>query len=129
MMDIKELAKVNEPSNTGVWVDIKHPASGDKLPIRFKILGASSDEYFKLRDKLQTEMLTASMDGKEYDNDEMGLRLVAGLVVGIEGLEANGTPLTDAMQVFKTDGLRFIFHQLDIEVKKKANFLPPASAK
>lgn len=126
-MDILDLAKINDASNSGVWVDIKHPQTGDKLPIRFRILGSTSDEFFKLRDKLQSEMLTASVEGKEVDSDELGMRLMAGMVVDIEGLEKDKKPMKDAMQVFKTAGLRFIFHQLDIEIKRKANFTQPES--
>ena len=126
-MDIKELSKVNESSNAGVWVPIKHPHTAEEMPIKFKIRGASSDEFFKLRDKLQSEMLEASIEGKKFDHEEFGLRLVAGMVVDIDGLEADGKPMKDAMQVFKTDGLRFIFHQLDADIKKKANFIQPES--
>lgn len=121
-MDIKDLAKVNESSNSGVWVNIKHPVTKDDLPIRFKILGSTSDAFYKLRDQLQTEAFTQ----EKIDHDELGLRLVAGLVVDVEGLEADKKPLKDALTIFKMEGMRFIFEQLDTEVKKKANFMQPA---
>lgn len=121
-MDIKDLAKENEPANSGVWVSIKHPVIKKDLPIRFKILGATSDAFYKLRDKLQTEAFTQ----EKIDHDDLGLRLVAGLVVDVEGLEQDGSPLKDALQIFKMEGMRFIFEQLDAEVKKKANFMQPA---
>lgn len=127
-MDISELSKVNEASNSGVWVNIKDPNTGDELPIKFKVRGSTSDEFYRLKDKLQTEMLTASVEGKEIDSDELGMRLVAGMVVDIEGLEKDKKPMKDAMQVFKTEGLRFIFQQLDVEIKRKANFTKPDSA-
>lgn len=121
-MDIKELAKANEPANSGVWVTIKHPVTKEDLPIRFKILGATSDAFYKLRDKLQTEMFTQD----KIDSEELGLRLVAGMVVDVDGLEDGNKPLKDALTIFKMEGMRFIFEQLDTEVKKKANFMPPA---
>lgn len=121
-MEINDLAKANEPANTGVWVTIKHPITKEDLPIRFKILGATSDAFYKLRDKLQTEAFTQ----EKIDHDDLGLRLVAGLVTDVDGLEDNGAPMKDALKIFKTEGMRFIFEQLDAEVKKKANFMLPA---
>lgn len=126
-MDISQLSKVNEASNSGVWVTIKDPNTVEDLPVRFKVRGSTSDEFYRLKDKLQAEMLTASVEGKELDSDELGMRLVAGMVVDIEGLEKDGKPMKDALQVFKTDGLRFIFQQLDVEIKRKANFTKPDS--
>ena len=126
-MDISQLSKVNEASNSGVWVAIKDPNTGEDLPVRFKVRGSTSDEFYRLKDQLQAEMLTASVEGKELDSDELGMRLVAGMVVDIEGLEKDGKPMKDALQVFKTDGLRFIFQQLDVEIKRKANFTKPDS--
>lgn len=127
-MDISQLSKVNEASNSGVWVAIKDPNTAEDLPVRFKVRGSTSDEFYRLKDKLQAEMLTASVEGKELDSDELGMRLVAGMVVDIDGLEKDGKPMKDALQVFKTDGLRFIFQQLDVEIKRKANFTKPDSA-
>lgn len=126
-MDISQLSKVNEASNSGVWVAIKDPNTGEDLPVCFKVRGSTSDEFYRLKDKLQAEMLTASVEGKELDSDELGMRLVAGMVVDIDGLEKDGKPMKDALQVFKTDGLRFIFQQLDVEIKRKANFTKPYS--
>lgn len=126
-MDISQLSKVNEASNSGVWVAIKDPNTGEDLPVRFKVRGSTSDEFYRLKDKLQAEMLTASVEGKELDSDDFGMRLVAGMVVDIDGLEKDGKPMKDALQVFKTDGLRFIFQQLDVEIKRKANFTKPDS--
>lgn len=126
-MDISQLSKVNEASNSGVWVAIKDPNTGEDLPVRFKVRGSTSDEFYRLKDQLQAEMLTASVEGKELDSDELGMRLVAGMVVDIDGLEKDGKPMKDALQVFKTDGLRFIFQQLDVEIKRKANFTKPDS--
>ena len=126
-MDITQLAKVNEASNAGVWIAIKHPQTGEDMPIKFKVRGSTSDEFYRLKDQLQAEMLTASVEGKELDSDELAMRLVAGMVVDIDGLEKDGKPMKDALQVFKTDGLRFIFKQLDVEIKRKANFTQPDS--
>ena len=121
-MDIKDLAKANEPANSGVWITIKHPVTKEDLPVRFKILGATSDAFYKLRDRLQTEAFTQ----EKIDHDELGMRLVAGLVVDVEGIEDGKKAVKDALTIFKMDGMRFIFEQLDIEVKKKANFMLPA---
>lgn len=122
-MKLTELSEVNKPANEGVWVSIKHPLTKEVLPIRFKIIGATSDRFYKLRDELQSEALAS--DTKEIDS--FGLRLVAGMVVDIEGLEdENGQPMKDAMKVFKTEGMRFIFEQLNVEVSKRANFMQPA---
>lgn len=124
-MDIKDLAKVNKLSNDGVWVDIKHPYTGEKLPIRFKVLGSQSDKFFKLKEDFYAARFAAAAEGKD-NTDELKLGLIAGLVVDIEGLEKNGKPMKDAMEVFKTEGLMFIYHQLDEEVNKKENFTQPA---
>lgn len=148
-MDIQDLAKLNESSNSGVWVNIKNPLTqkdilietGDQAdgksvskPLRFKVCGVTSDRYYKLRDQIQAEQFQiafekAQSDSKadQSDDDEAGMRMVAGMVLEVDGLEINGKSCgpEDCMAIFKTKGLRFIYNQLDIDIKRRTNFTQP----
>lgn len=124
-MNLQDLAKTNELANEGVWVQITHPQTRQPIDgVRFKIIGNTSDKFYELRDALAREAVES--DGK-VNHEDMTMRMIAGMVVDIEGLEDNGKPIKDAMKVFKTPGLKFIFKQLDIEAGTRSNFLPPES--
>lgn len=141
-MDITKLAQINESSGFGVWVVIKNPLTSEELlsdateegpakPIRFKVCGVTSDRFYKLRDQLEQEAMVASFSLKEGEQDpedeDRKMRLVAGMVTDIEGLEIQGRKCqgSDALEIFKTPGLRFIFNQLNVDIRRKSNFLTP----
>lgn len=137
-MNIQELAKINEPANAGVWINILDPntleeiqsadAEGNKRPLRVRVYGASSDRYYQLKDQIQDEIFQAAYEGKPIEKEDQGMRLVAGMVAEFDNLTMpDGRPCTaeDALAIFKTPGLKFIYKQLDVDIKNRANFTKP----
>lgn len=137
-MNINDLAKINEPANAGVWIAILDPNTqkeiqvkgkdGNEKPLRVRLYGATSDHYYGLRDQIQDEMFQAAYEGKPIDKEDQGMRLVAGMIAEFDELTMpDGQPCTaeNALEVLKTPGLKFIYKQLDMEIKKRENFIKP----
>lgn len=128
-----DLAQLDTKSNSneGKWLTLKHPDTGEELPLKIRLAGVDSDIYKNAQMRFANARI---MKGKELKGEHIADQAIAIAVectLEWEGFEENGKPLAidpvkDAKkliveQVYKKYPV--IFRQVDKFVNDETNFL------
>ena len=130
-MDLNKL-DLNQLSNEGAWVDLLHPATGSKLPMKIKILGKDSDKFIQLseefrRSSLEDMKANKTTEQKIQSSKEYGDKLLISCTIAWEGIELDGKKLDCTPDNVKAVYQRFswIKEQIDTAIADRANFIKP----
>lgn len=128
-MDLNKL-DLTKASNEGAWVDLKHPATAEKLPMKIKVIGKDSDKFIEMSEKYSRSNLDDLKSNKTFEqrlekSKEYGDQLLINCTLAWEGIELDGKKLDCTPENVKLVYKRFnwIREQVDTAIADRANFL------
>ena len=125
MFDLTKL-DLTTASNKGTVVTLKHPVSGDELPISIKVVGTDSTVFqAAIREQARKNMKSKN---KEPDFDEIRLlsaELLAKCTLSWEGVSEEGVDIEFSQKAATSLYLKYdwIKTQIDQAIGERANFL------
>lgn len=120
-------------SDDGIFLDIRHFETNEKLPLKVKVKGADSEAFQRVSDSSLNEVFkqiakTGKVNRTAADTREERVDSVCAMVTEWEGFQKNGEPLecTDENKkaIFGWRGYGWLLDQIDTQIKDRANFLP-----
>lgn len=132
-MDLAQL-DVAAVADQGAWLTLKHPTTGDDLPVKIKLAGRDSklwrDAERAYADNRLERMQRNGKIGtiKTADVERRGLRLLATVTMAWENVEIDGKPVQCTKEQAEQLYARFpwIAEQVDEFVGDRSNFLTVA---
>lgn len=128
-MDLNSL-DLTKNSNEGAWVDLKHPATAEKLPMKIKVIGKDSDKFIEMSEKYSRSSLDDLKTNKSFEqrlekSKEYADSLLINCTIDWQGIELDGKKLD-----FTPDNVKLIYkrfnwirEQVDAAIADRANFL------
>ena len=118
-------------ADAGAWLTLRHPSTGEDLPIRIRLVGKDSqiwrqgERSFSDR-RLEQAQKAGKLKITTLQIEERGLRLLAAATLEWEGIELDRAPvpctMEQALRVYER--FNWIAEQADEFVADRANFLP-----
>lgn len=128
-MDLKDL-DLTAAADQGAWLTPVHPKTGEDLPIKIHLASADSTRWIEeeARDKDKRLKAMAKVgrmpELSTAEIEERGIRLLASVTLGWEGIEWEGKPCPfneqNARVIYRT--LRWLRDQVDAFVSDRGNF-------
>ena len=119
-MDIANLNTM-KAADEGAWLELKHPATGEKLGASIKLAGADSAIFRNKKREISNRRINAKSPATIEQIESEGLELLASCVIDWGKLQINGATPTDAKAVFSE--YAWIKEQADEFIGERANFL------
>jgi len=128
-VDLNKL-DLTKSSNEGAWVDLKHPATAEKLPMKIKVIGKDSDKFIEMSEKYSRSSLDDLKTNKSFEqrlekSKEYADSLLINCTIDWQGIELDGKKLD-----FTPDNVKLIYkrfnwirEQVDAAIADRANFL------
>lgn len=128
-MDLSKL-DLTKSSNEGAWVELKHPTTEEKLPMKVKVIGKDSDKFIEMSEKYSRSNLDDLKANKTFEqrlekSKEYADKLLINCTLEWDGIELDGKKLDCTPENVKLVYKRFnwIREQVDAAIADRANFL------
>jgi len=130
-MDLASL-DLTKASNDGAWITLKHPATGEELSGRIKIVGKDSTKFTQLSEEFKRKALEDMKSSKtmaqRMDNaQEQSDAILVACTIDWDGMMLDGEdlPFTEANVKMVYKRFTWIKEQVDVAIADRANFLTP----
>lgn len=130
-MDLGKL-DLNKAANEGAWITLKHPATGDDLSGKIKVVGKDSTKFLQLSEEYRRKTLddmksNKTMAQRMESAQEQSDAILVACTIDWEGMMLDGQDLAFNEANVKMVYQRFtwIKEQVDIAIADRANFLTP----
>ena len=130
-MDLAKL-DLTKASNEGAWYTLKHPATGEELSGRIKIVGKDSTKFTQMSEEFRRKTLedmksTKTMSQKMESAQEQSDTILVACTLDWEGMMLDGEdlPFTEANVRMIYSRFHWIKEQIDIAIADRSNFLIP----
>lgn len=130
-MDLGKL-DLNKSANEGAWITLKHPATGEELSGRIKVIGKDSTKFIQMNEEFRRKTLedmksNKTMAQKMESAQEQSDAILVACTIDWDGMVLDGEDLPFNESNVKMIYQRFtwIKEQVDIAIADRANFLTP----
>lgn len=130
-MDLAKL-DLTKASNEGAWYTLKHPATGEELSGRIKIIGKDSTKFTQLSEEFKRKALedmksTKTMAQRLESAQEQSDAILAACTIDWDGMMLDGkdVPFTEANVKMIYTRFPWIKEQIDTAIADRSNFLIP----
>lgn len=130
-MDLAKL-DLTKASNEGAWYTLKHPATGEELSGRIKIIGKDSTKFTQLSEEFKRKALedmksTKTMAQRMESAQEQSDAILVACTIDWDGMMLDGQDLAFSESNVKMIYARFpwIKEQIDTAIADRSNFLIP----
>lgn len=130
-MDLGKL-DLNKSANEGAWITLKHPATGEDLSGKIKVVGKDSTKFLQLSEEYRRKTLedmksNKTMAQKMESAQEQSDAILVACTIDWDGMVLDGEDLPFNESNVKMIYQRFtwIKEQVDIAIADRANFLTP----
>lgn len=130
-MDLAAL-DLTKASNDGAWITLKHPATGEDLSGRIKIVGKDSTKFTQLSEEYKRKTLddmksNKTMAQRMESAQEQSDAILVACTLDWDGMMLDGKdlPFTEANVKMVYSRFNWIKEQIDVAIANRANFLTP----
>lgn len=130
-MDLAAL-DLTKASNDGAWIILKHPATGEELSGRIKVVGKDSTKFTQLSEEFKRKTLddmkvNKTMAQRMENAQEQSDAILVACTLDWDGMMLDGKDLPFSEKNVKMVYSRFnwIKEQIDVAIADRANFLTP----
>jgi hypothetical protein len=130
-MDLASL-DLTKASNDGAWITLKHPATGEELSGRIKIVGKDSTKFTQLSEEFKRKTLedmksNRTMSQRLENAQEQSDSILVACTLDWEGMMLDGKDLefTESNVKMVYNRFNWIKEQIDVAIADRANFLTP----
>jgi hypothetical protein len=130
-MDLAKL-DLTKASNEGAWYTLKHPATGEELSGKIKIVGKDSTKFTQMSEEFRRKTLedmksTKTMSQKMESAQEQSDAILVACTLDWEEMMLDGEdlPFTEANVRMIYSRFHWIKEQIDIAIADRSNFLIP----
>lgn len=130
-MDLASL-DLTKASNDGAWITLKHPATGEELSGRIKIVGKDSTKFTQLSEEFKRKTLddmksNKTMAQRMENAQEQSDAILVACTLDWDGMMLDGKdlPFTEANVKMVYGRFNWIKEQIDVAIADRANFLTP----
>jgi hypothetical protein len=130
-MDLAKL-DLTKASNEGAWYTLKHPATGEELSGRIKIIGKDSTKFTQLSEEFKRKALedmksAKTMAQRMESAQEQSDAILAACTIDWDGMMLDGKdlPFTEANVKMIYTRFSWIKEQIDTAIADRSNFLIP----
>lgn len=130
-MDLASL-DLTKASNDGAWITLKHPATGEELSGRIKIVGKDSTKFTQLSEEFKRKTLddmksNKTMAQRMENAQEQSDAILVACTLDWDGMMLDGKdlPFTEANVKMVYSRFNWIKEQIDVAIADRANFLTP----
>jgi hypothetical protein len=130
-MDLAKL-DLTKASNEGAWYTLKHPATGEELSGKIKIIGKDSTKFTQLSEEFKRKALedmksAKTMAQRMESAQEQSDAILAACTIDWEGMMLDGKdlPFTEANVKMIYTRFSWIKEQIDTAIADRSNFLIP----
>ncbi len=130
-MDLASL-DLTKASNDGAWITLKHPATGEDLSGKIKVVGKDSTKFIQLSEEFRRKTMedmksNKTMAQKMESAQAQSDAILVACTVDWDGMMLDGKDLPFSEQNVKMVYERFgwIKEQIDTAIADRANFLTP----
>lgn len=130
-MDLASL-DLTKASNDGAWITLKHPATGDDLSGKIKVVGKDSTKFVQLSDEYRRKTLedmksNKTMAQKMESAQEQSDAILVACTIDWEGMMLDGKdlPFSEFNVKMVYERFKWIKEQIDVAIADRANFLTP----
>lgn len=130
-MDLASL-DLTKASNDGAWITLKHPATGEELSGKIKVVGKDSTKFIQLSEEFRRKTLedmksTKTMAQRMESAQEQSDAVLVACTIDWEGMMLDGKdlPFTEANVKMIYKRFNWIKEQIDVAIADRANFLTP----
>lgn len=130
-MDLATL-DLTKASNDGAWITLKHPATGEELSGKIKIVGKDSTKFTQLSEEFKRKTLDDMKSNKtmaqrlENAQEQSDAILVACTLDWADMmLDGKDLPFGEANVKMVYSRFVWIKEQIDVAIADRANFLTP----
>jgi hypothetical protein len=130
-MDLAKL-DLTKASNEGAWYTLKHPATGEELSGKIKIIGKDSTKFTQLSEEFKRKALedmksAKTMAQRMESAQEQSDAILAACTIDWEGMMLDGKdlPFTEANVKMIYSRFTWIKEQIDTAIADRSNFLIP----
>ena len=130
-MDLASL-DLTKASNDGAWITLKHPATGEELSGRIKIVGKDSTKFTQLSEEFKRKTLddmksNKTMAQRMENAQEQSDSILVACTLDWDGMMLDGQdlPFSEANVKMVYSRFNWIKEQIDVAIADRANFLTP----
>jgi hypothetical protein len=130
-MDLASL-DLTKASNDGAWITLKHPATGEDLSGKIKVVGKDSTKFVQLSDEYRRKTLedmksNKTMAQKMESAQEQSDAILVACTIDWEGMMLDGKdlPFSEFNVKMVYERFKWIKEQIDVAIADRANFLTP----
>lgn len=130
-MDLASL-DLTKASNDGAWITLKHPATGEELSGRIKIVGKDSTKFTQLSEEFKRKTLddmksNKTMAQRMENAQEQSDSILVACTLDWDGMMLDGKdlPFTETNVKMVYSRFNWIKEQIDVAIADRANFLTP----
>lgn len=130
-MDLATL-DLTKASNDGAWITLKHPATGEDLSGRIKIVGKDSTKFTQLSEEFKRKTLedmksSKTMAQRMENAQEQSDAILVACTLDWDGMMLDGKdlPFSEANVKMVYSRFNWIKEQIDVAIADRANFLTP----
>jgi len=130
-MDLASL-DLTKASNEGAWITLKHPATGEDLSGKIKIVGKDSTKFTQLSEEFKRKTLedmksSKTMAQRLENAQEQSDSILVACTLDWEGMMLDGKDLefTESNVKMVYNRFNWIKEQIDVAIADRANFLTP----
>lgn len=130
-MDLASL-DLTKASNDGAWITLKHPATGEELSGRIKIVGKDSTKFTQLSEEFKRKTLddmkaNKTMAQRMENAQEQSDAILVSCTLDWDGMMLDGKdlPFSEANVKMVYSRFNWIKEQIDVAIADRANFLTP----
>jgi hypothetical protein len=130
-MDLASL-DLTKASNDGAWITLKHPATGEELSGRIKIVGKDSTKFTQLSEEFKRKALddmksNKTMAQRMENAQEQSDAILVACTLDWDGMMLDGQdlPFSEANVKMVYGRFNWIKEQIDVAIADRANFLTP----
>ena len=130
-MDLASL-DLTKASNDGAWITLKHPATGEDLSGKIKVVGKDSTKFIQMTEEFRRKTLedmksNKTMAQKLENAQEQSDAVLVACTVDWQDMMLDGKDLefTEANVKMVYSRFNWIKEQIDVAIADRANFLTP----
>lgn len=130
-MDLASL-DLTKASNDGAWITLKHPATGEELSGKIKVVGKDSTKFTQLSEEFKRKTLddmkaNKTMAQRMENAQEQSDAIIVACTLDWDGMMLDGKdlPFSEANVKMVYSRFNWIKEQIDVAIADRANFLTP----
>ncbi|WP_396190206.1 hypothetical protein [Flavobacterium sp.] len=130
-MDLGKL-DLTKAANEGAWITLKHPATGEDLSARIKIVGKDSTKFLQLSEEYRRKTLEDMKSNKTMSQKMEAAQEQSDAILVACTLDWDGMMLDGQDLVFNESNVKMVYQrfswikeQVDVAIADRANFLIP----